>query len=238
MLEIAISNISTLLVDSQVEAAVVAIEKQIAVDFSPIWNTIATLRVFPPGKTPLREWSLYILDDINQSDALGYHEDASGQIEGKVFVRDSMTDNLSWTVDLSQELLNMLGDPTTRAMATMPDGRQCVREVCSPVADDAVAYVKDGIEVSNFCTPAYFYEASGTVYDFCNVLSAPAPALAPGGYLGIYNPSTRQWTRATARLSNGEEGYRARRKDRTLWRSLNRHVGIEPVDPWPQKRTW
>jgi hypothetical protein len=236
MLDIAVSNLSTVVSDAQVKTTLAAIERQIAEDFSPIWNAIATLRFYPAGQTPLREWSLYILDGIDQAAALGYHEDARGQIEGKVFVRDSAMYRRSWTVELSQELLNMLGDPTTRAMVTMPDGRQCVREVCTPVADDSVAYEKDGILVSNFCTPAYFHETPGTIYDFRGVLSAPAPALAPGGYLGIYNPSTRQWARVIAPVTHGKDSERWGRQDRTTWRSLNRHVGIEPVDPWPQKK--
>jgi len=125
------------------------------------------------------------------------------------------------TVDLTHELLEMLGDPTTNNLINLPDGRQCIREVCDAVEDDSIGYMKNGVLVSDFVTPAYFFESNDTKYDFCGRLTGPAPALTPGGYLGIYDPTTGQWTQVTARLQNGQQSYRSRRHGRTAWHAVH-----------------
>jgi hypothetical protein len=89
------------------------------------------------------------------------------------------------------------------------------------VEDDSIAYMKDGVLVSDFVTPAYFFESKDTKYDFCGRLTGPAPALTPGGYLGIYDPATGHWTQVTARLQNGQQSYRSRRHGRTAWHAVH-----------------
>ena len=74
----------------------------------------------------------------------GTNLDEHGRIEGKVFAADDQRYGVSWTVDLTHELLEMLGDPTTNNLIDLPDGRQCIREVCNAVEDDSIAYTKKG----------------------------------------------------------------------------------------------
>lgn len=223
MTDIAIVNACSVLTDAEIAAVVPALQAQITEDFTPIWISTATLHFFDKRHKPPRGmWLLEILDHSDVPGALGYHVDQRGRVSGKVFAADDMKFGVSWTIDLSHELLEMLGDPSTEIMAVMPDGRRCMREVCDAVEDDAVAYRKNGVLVSNFCTPAYFYAGPGGRYDFCYKLHASAPALTPGGYLGIYDPTTGLWTRTTARLVNGDESHRSRRHGRTGWRTQNR----------------
>jgi len=222
MIEIVIVNKCSVLSDAQVQAAIPAAQAQVNEDFLPIWknavNDDVTLSFLGKGKpVPTTIWPLYVMDHTDQPGALGYHEDAEGRIEGKVFAADDAADGVSWTVDLTHELLEMLGDPTTNTLIKLLDGRECIREVCDAVEDDSVAYQKNGILVSNFVTPAYFFEGGGAAYDFRGKLTAPAPALTPGGYLGILDPQTGQWTQVTARLPNGMLSPRSRRHGRTEW---------------------
>jgi hypothetical protein len=222
MTDIHIINQSTVLTDAEIQAVIPAVQAQVTEDFGPIWNTSATVQFIGKGKpVPPGSWPLYIRDNSDQPGALGYHQDAHGRVDGFVFAADDMKYNVSWTVDLTHELLEMLGDPTTKTFISLPDGRKCIREVCDAVEDDNVAYMKNGILVSNFVTPAYFFEGNGGAFDFRNKLTGPAPALTPGGYLGIFDPRTGQWTQVTARLEDGRASYRSRRRGRTEWRATH-----------------
>jgi hypothetical protein len=58
---------------------------------------------------------------------------------------------------------------------------------------------------------------SGTKYDFRGKLTVPASALMPGGYSGILDPKTGQWTQVTARLPNDMLSPRSQHRDRTVW---------------------
>ena len=52
------------------------------------------------------------MDDSDQAGALGYHDlTSAGLPMGKVFARTDLQNNLSWTVTVSHELLEILGDP-------------------------------------------------------------------------------------------------------------------------------
>ena len=216
--EIVIVNKSTVLTDAEITAVLPAIQAQVDEDFMPIWHARAKLSFVGAGHHVARDdWPLYIMDHTNQPGALGYHQDSHGRVSGRVFAADDKTYGVSWTVDLTHELLEMLADPTTNTIIEMPDGRSCLQEVCDAVEDDAVAYTKNGVLVSNFVLPSYFYKGEGHKYDFRGKLHGPAPALTPGGYLGIYDPATGQWTQVTAHLADGRTSPRSRRHGRTEW---------------------
>jgi len=222
MTEIVIINKCSVLSDDNIQSVIPAVQAQVSEDFKSIWNIDATVHFLGKGQKAAKGiWPLYILDHSDQPGALGYHVDENGRIEGKVFAADDQRYGVSWTVDLTHELLEMLGDPTTETIIDLPDGRQCIREVCDAVEDDSIAYVKNGVLVSDFVTPAYFFEGKGAPYDFCKKLTGPAPSLTPGGYLGIYDPTTGQWSQVTARLPNGRQSYRARRHGRTAWHAAH-----------------
>jgi hypothetical protein len=223
MVEIVIVNQSSVLTDNQITAVIPAVQAQVNEDFLPIWGSIiketsVTLDFLPRRKpVPKTVWPLFIMDHTDQPGALGYHEDLKGRIEGKVFAADDQKYGVSWTVDLTHELLEMLGDPDTNDIIKLPDGRQCIHEMCDAVEDDSIAYQKKGVLVSNFVLPPYFFEGQGTKYDFGGKLTGPAPTLTPGGYLGIFDPKTGQWSQVTARLADGTLSRRSQRHGRTEW---------------------
>jgi hypothetical protein len=225
MTEIVIVNKCSVLSDDHIQAVIPAVQAQVSEDFAPIWGADATVQFLGKGKrVPKGIWPLYMMDHSDEPGALGYHVDEHGRIEGKVFAADDQRYGVSWTVDLTHELLEMLGDPTTETMIDLQDGRQCIREVCDAVEDDSIAYMKNGVLVTDFVTPKYFFQTGGpATYDFCGKLSGAAPALTAGGYLGIYDPKTGQWTQVTARLHNGRQSFRSRRHGRTAWHASHGH---------------
>jgi hypothetical protein len=228
MTEIVIINKCSVLSDANIQAVIPAVQAQVSEDFAPIWGADATVQFIGKGaRVPKGIWPLYVMDHSDEPGALGYHVDDKGRIEGKVFAADDQRYGVSWTVDLTHELLEMLGDPTTNDLINLADGRQCIREVCDAVEDDSIAYMKNGVLVTDFVTPKYFFETGGPdKYDFCGKLTGPAPALTPGGYLGIYDPTTGQWTQVTARLHNGHLSFRSRRHGRTAYHAHTMHGDV------------
>jgi len=122
---IAVTNASTCLTDSQVEAVLPAIQKQVTDDFRAYWDLDRTL-IFLSSSQPLARgwWQIALLDNPDQSGVLGYHEMSSqGTPLGKVFAKLDISNGTSWTVTLSHELLEMLADPWTNWCAVGSDGR-------------------------------------------------------------------------------------------------------------------
>ncbi|MGH7053673.1 MAG: hypothetical protein ACREFA_07635 [Stellaceae bacterium] len=193
MIQIAAINESATVADAQVPAVVAALQRQVREHFAPAWGIDAQLSVSARGAVPAPDsWQLVLLDDSDQADALGYHETtAAGLPLGKVFVRTSTQDGENWPVCASHELLEMLADPwvcdTVLAQTSESAGTLYPREVCDAV--EGATYEIDGVQVSDFVLPAYWFPAVPGVtlagpFDWLKQLQAPLPALLPGGYLG------------------------------------------------------
>src|SRR6266508_2764605 len=110
---------------------------------------------------------LYLLDDVHDpgvEDILGSHaENAHGIPFG--FVYTAISDRLGepWSVTLSHEALELLGDANVNKLAAGPDPRDPKHpdryvlhwfEMCDAVQSES--YKIDGVAVSNFVTPLYF----------------------------------------------------------------------------------
>src|SRR5262249_61041652 len=88
-------------------------------------------------------WPLNILDTTDVPGAGGYHDDDTGLPEGKVFAGDAIKYGEAWTVDLTHELLEMLGDPLVNAILPIPHTAwHCYEEVCDAVEDDRYGFAK------------------------------------------------------------------------------------------------
>ncbi len=103
---ISISNLSTVLTDAQVNAIIPALQIQVSRDLAPAWGVNANLQFLPKTMPkPNGNWLINIMDNSDQAGALGYHDLTSdGLPMAKIFAKDDMTYNLSWTVTLSHEL--------------------------------------------------------------------------------------------------------------------------------------
>jgi hypothetical protein len=220
--DIVIVNRCTVLSDKAAAAPIPALQAQVTEDWLPHWpGRGATLHfVGLREAVPAGTAFIDLLDTTDVPGAGGYH-DLSGKVPyGKVFVADAMQYGEAWTVDLSHELLEMLGDPDVNTILPIPHTSwHCYREVCDAVEADQYGYTKPrwpDVLLSDFCYPAYFKGGPGP-YDAMRHLSGPAPRLLSGGYLGIELPDG-QWTQIVKRRADGMLSRRAQRIGRTARR--------------------
>lgn len=199
LIQIAIINQTDKINADDFSEAVSAIQKQVSRDFSPIWGVNASIAAFSNAKkVPLGYWSIFILDDINQPGAAGFHTDENHQPYAMVQYSDS------WTLTLSHETLEMLADPfgsrLVAANSIEPNqGRvQYLLEVCDPSESEDYAYSINGVMVSDFYTPHFFdpVVSSSVRYSFSGKITKPMEVL-PGGYLSWYYPEKNEWWQAT-----------------------------------------
>lgn len=191
---IAITNASTCLTDEQVQAAIPSLQWQVTQHFNAYWNLDCSLK-FLSKDQPLSAgwWQIVLTDDPDQAGALGYHELTSvGTPLGKVFAALDIQSGSSWTVTLSHELLEMLGDPWINWCAESPQGELFALEVCDAVEADELGYEIDGVAVSDFITPAWFEPTQADRVDYMQRVTKQLE-LAPGGYISILDPK-KGWT--------------------------------------------
>jgi hypothetical protein len=200
----------TTIQDEEVQRTIRAINRQLAEDFEPYWSFGGSLRLEGPiGNEPdhnepseLRgDAIIYLWDEADVKGALGYHDsNNSGIPYGFVFTEISRKIGEPWSVTLSHEALELVGDPQVNLLVggPHPDPNEAGREVfhwfemCDAV--QAESYAIDGVEVSNFVLPLYFTPDAekGARNDFLGARHAGATlrsfGVNPGGYVGFYDP--------------------------------------------------
>lgn len=172
-----IVNQSARLSTADIVAYAAAQQIQFDRDFSPTWGGSAVIDTQPGG------WPVYLVDQADVPNALGYHdEDSNGIPFGRVFVAFAIDNGVAWQSVASHEVLEMLGDPHPSTHITTdpgPDGCAWIQETGDPVEQSS--YQINGIMLSDYVTPAWFTVGALGPYDFLQVLSAPFTT-APGGY--------------------------------------------------------
>lgn len=209
---ISIINRSKYLSDEEVQRTIRAINRQVTEDFEPYWSFGAKLRLEGAvGKKPNKETLadlrgdaiLYLWDKADIEGALGYHDiNFRGIPYGFVFMDLCKEMGEKWTATLSHEALELVGDPQSNLLVQGPHPTRPKHEVfhwfemCDAVQSDE--YEIDGIPVSNFVLPQYFTvgEQEGSRNDFLGRLHRGSGlqsfGVRPGGYIGFYNPKTRE----------------------------------------------
>lgn len=244
MIQIGISNESTVLTDEQAKAAMSCLQAQVTEDFSPVYGMEAALSWLEKEQKPVPgQWQFVFADNSDQLDDLGYHETtANGDPIGFAFVKDDIADGASWTVTASHEVLEMLGDPdiTTVENEYHSDGTMTFRakEVCDVCEADSLGYTKTGhllpdgtpFLFSDFVYPLYWNPnaPADSRLDFCGYIKKPLDILS-GGYVSILQvPATISWGQVQKdRTLGGKEikdfNRRARRLiPRELWQRSER----------------
>lgn len=183
-----IINQSTVVAAAEFQQVMRALQVQITRDFAPVWGPRPTLLTH--GN---HTWKVYLLDDSDQANALGYHEtDAAGFPVGKVFAKTDIDNGLSWSVTLSHEILELLVDPFANLTVLVEDhAKAYAAEVCDACEADGDGYLIDSVRVSDFVYPAWF-GSPGARMDFQGKIQQPFQLL-PGGYIGYYDLKTRHW---------------------------------------------
>jgi hypothetical protein len=220
---ISVVNRSRGLNDADLQKAVRAVNRQLEEDFYPHWQFGARLRVDSAGRMPAQrdrqvdlptlpgrrgDAVLYILDKPTMDGTEGYHDGNNADVPfGFVFL-DACTEGAdSWTVALSHEAIELVGDPLNNLLVQGPhplDHRQLVFhqfELCDAVSGDC--YEIEGVTVQNFVLPGWFARKAvdGARNDFLGRVEpgqSLAPfSIAPGGYLMFWDeraPEGKKWT--------------------------------------------
>lgn len=214
---ISVVNFTDTISDEQAQQVIRAINRQIAEDFDPQWHMSAILRLEGRSSTldrqQLEEQSpeelrgdaiLYLWDKVaDVPGALGYHDDNNRGIPyGFVFTEISDQIGEPWSVTLSHEALEMIGDANVNVLAAGPhpaNANQLVYhwyEMCDAV--QAETYKVDNVDVSNFVLPLYFtvdhepYSRNDFLNRKHNGQTLRSFGVNPGGYVGFFNPATNQ----------------------------------------------
>jgi hypothetical protein len=225
---IVIVNASHIVTDEVVSQWAIDIQRQVTEDFAPVWGRGAQIEFKPwqTWQTATREgvWPVYINKHSTDPTALGWHDNAGNQIMGRVFVGDCVAEGIEPSIDLSHEVLEIIGDPDVRQTQTLADGRVAALEMCDPVEDDIYGYIKGQTKVSDFVLPQYFRSIAGPTnvsrFDFMGHLSGPCPALTSGGYQSLYVSGA--WTQIMARNIHGNFSHRALRHGRSFRRIMGK----------------
>ncbi len=205
--QINVVNESTVVSASELSSVVATLQQQVSQQFAPIWGIDCGLLISQDTSQSLNPSveSLYVLDDTDQAEALGYHELAGNNDVpvGFVFAKTCLDYNTPWSSCLSHELLEQLVDPWVYSTAIAQwAGKPAVvfLEVCDPVESDE--YTLNGVALSNFVTPAWFQPQppASSPFDFLKKLTGPL-SLSAGGYASVsYTLKTWKQVTADARL--------------------------------------
>jgi len=204
---ITVLNHTKTLADEEVQRVIRAVNRQIRDDFEPYWSLGATLRLEgkstnKPGKIRLPDMRgdavLYLWDDVDVDDALGYHYSNNAGIPfGFVFTELVKQLDEEWSATLSHEALELIADPQVNLLVSGPhpaDGHTVFHWYEMSDAVQAETYECDGIQVSNFVLPLYFTPDAerGSRNDFLgrkhDGVTLQSFGINPGGYIGFFDP--------------------------------------------------
>lgn len=197
-MKIAIDNSSGAVKAADLAKTIVALNRQL-LDVAKFWNITATVQ---NGSVSTADVTIFLSKALNNDGILGFHDIlSSGRPYGLVYTALSQQLGEPWTVTLSHEVLEAVVDPEVNRYAignhpTIP-GRTVFfwYESGDPVQEEN--YLQDGVAVSNFVLPLYFTPnnevGTSTKNDFMRATgrksgSLSSLGLAPGGYVGFYDP--------------------------------------------------
>jgi hypothetical protein len=152
--------------------------------FLPVWGY--PVKLYNTSKPKRTDWLFVYFDDADEAGDEGYHDlTHKGQPISKVFVRQSLKDNVPVSVTASHELFEMVIDPIANLWAQATTRTEYAYEMCDPVEEDT--FMVDGIAMSNFVHPSWFEpfdHPRGTRFDHLRKLKKPF-SMTKGGYVTI-----------------------------------------------------
>ena len=192
--------------DAEIQCVIRAINRQVKEDFESYWSLSARLRLEghsskkPNIQNPADmrgDAVIYVWDKSDVEDAIGYHDlNNRGIPFGFVFLDIARQLGEDWSVTLSHEALELIGDPEVNLLVAGPHPAPSQQrdvfhwyEMCDAVQSET--YKIDGVNVSNFILPLYF--TGGDEFDGRNDFLGSALksfGVNPGGYVGFFDPKT------------------------------------------------
>jgi hypothetical protein len=183
--------------DATLSTVLNAIQYQITNHFAPAWGYGAQIVQLTANQSiPAGAWPLYFRNDSSDFiGALGVHPpvDSTNVPYGVVYYDRCIANGNSYTVTLSHEILEMLGNPWARCYSVLPfdDGSAwfIIQENCDACEPDSAGYTTQGVLVSDFLYPAWFdphtYGDSSIRRDYTNSIHNFGDILS-GGYHSFY----------------------------------------------------
>ena len=173
-----------------------ALTRQSLEHAAPAFGTMLVYRT-PSVDGPQRpgEWRMELRKTPTIEDALGFHDRAEdGTPILYVFPELCKQTGTSWSSCASHEGLEAQCDPYLCTAKMAPGNIPWAYEVCDACENET--YLIDGVEVSDFCLPAWFEPRPGATtgseqYDYLGRCKAPFQILA-GGYGQVYD-ATKGW---------------------------------------------
>jgi hypothetical protein len=230
MIEVAVKNLSSVVTDAQLAAAMPAFQTQVSRDFSSVWGIDARLHLLTRSAAlPGGHWQLNVFDDADGAGYLGFHETtAKGLPLGKVFAKTTLGYGGLWSVTFSHELLEMLLDPTINLLAIDEHHQRAYAyEACDAVEADELGYDIHGVRVSDFVKPSFFepdVAVGRTGRSFCGHVSK-AFELARGGYLSFIDLTNGEWKQIDL-MRGGEHAGKGSRAARRRTPVAQRRVSL------------
>jgi len=202
---IAFINQTSKTTDAEIAKVAAALSRQVKEDFAPFHGkTVSAVVAVPKGqKPPPGSWWMVFTDTSDEAGALGYHDLTNEDLPlGKVFVETTKADGGVWSVTASHEILEMLADPylvKTACIQTERSSKLYAWEVCDACEADTLAYLIDGVLVSDFVTEAWFDPTNKHgPFDFKGHIRS-ALQLLHGGYISVMDLSRAgDWKQITA----------------------------------------
>jgi len=185
MQQISLVNSSEKISFHELQRVAAALNAQISEDFGPAWGLSAHVSVCEEYKDiPSGSWWIEVMDSIDEPGAAGFHTLANGTPYALVEA------DKDWSVTVSHECLEMIGDPLGNALMIGLSPRdsgpaktvQYLKELCDP--PENFSYVKKGVNISDFLLPPFYqaHPAAGASFSFGKNIPSPF-TIAEGGYI-------------------------------------------------------
>jgi hypothetical protein len=176
--------------DVQFEAIIAACQQQFNDSVSREWDCPVTLAMSKLETVPADSWEFLLFNNTDQAGAAGYHMRApNGQPSGKAFYKTDLAHNLTPSVTIAHELIEMAIDPDiNRVVLVSYRGgiRLFAQEGCDAIEHEQFSPYVSGIKLSAFVTRGWFIPGYTGQMDSANVLTNPFE-IAPGGYIAYFD---------------------------------------------------
>jgi hypothetical protein len=150
--------------------------------FYPVWGF--PVKLYNTKKPKPTDWLMLYVDTTEDATTDGYHDLTLHQRPvAYIFVKTVLENGETMSLTASHELFEMVIDPIANLWAEGKGGREYAYEMCDPVEEDT--FKVDGLEMSNFVTPAWFEpfkHPRGTKFDHLGLLKKPF-GMTKGGYV-------------------------------------------------------
>jgi CheY-like chemotaxis protein len=164
-----------------------AMQKVVDGDLKQYWGVRATVRAYSRAEDVPKDAWMATIEDRFVSDhnpvagMASFHSDTNGRPNAFISMDSVSKTGVPWTLSASHEIFEMLVDPFGQRYIRgwgYNGSSEILRlaEICDPVWDDKNADAVDGVAISDFVTPRWFFDPAalpGEKYDRTGAIGGP-----------------------------------------------------------------